>query len=172
MSRRFDAAGRDVTDLPGLWDESDSVIEKGGSTMYFPDPIEQGEARAGRWERDLNCDGESVDCAGCKKRIKLADSHSASADPWAPPICDDCLNAKFPSREWLKKMADTEDACGSISVGGLASEMGMLRERERDCRELAERAVLALHFRHAGLFKPEFKDCREGLCADWHDLQR
>lgn len=29
-----------------------------------------------------------------------------------------------PSREWLKKMADAEDRCGSTSVGGLAVECG------------------------------------------------
>ncbi len=36
---------------------------------------------------------------------------------------------------------------------------------------LAERAVVALHMhRHAGINKPGFDDCREGLCAEWHAI--
>lgn len=36
-----------------------------------------------------------------------------------------------PSREWLLKMADAEDKCQSVSVGGLAHDMGWLREQAR-----------------------------------------
>ena len=31
------------------------------------------------------------------------------------------------NRKWLKKMADKEDECESISVGGLASDLGMIK---------------------------------------------
>ena len=38
-------------------------------------------------------------------------------------------------------------------------------------RELAERAVVALHMHgHAGIRKANFTECREGLCKDWHEL--
>lgn len=32
-----------------------------------------------------------------------------------------------PSREWMQRMADAEDRCGAVLVGGLASDVGMLR---------------------------------------------
>lgn len=39
--------------------------------------------------------------------------------------------ARFrPSREWLMKAADLEDACGCTSVGGLAVELGLYRAPE------------------------------------------
>lgn len=48
---------------------------------------------------------------------------------------------------WLRKMAEAEELCGSVSVGGLASDLGMLRSsfRETDFAfgrliELARRA--------------------------------
>lgn len=31
-----------------------------------------------------------------------------------------------PSREWLQRMADAEDRCESVSVGGLATDFGMI----------------------------------------------
>jgi len=41
-----------------------------------------------------------------------------------------------------------------------------------DLLELAGRAVVALHMlKHAGMTKPTFNDCREGLCDDWHKLK-
>lgn len=36
----------------------------------------------------------------------------------------------YPHRDWLKKMADAEDQCNCVSVGGLASDLGMLRPTE------------------------------------------
>lgn len=30
-----------------------------------------------------------------------------------------------PSREWLRRMADAEDRCESVAVGGLAADVGM-----------------------------------------------
>jgi HTH-type transcriptional regulator, competence development regulator len=32
----------------------------------------------------------------------------------------------FPGAEWLRRMADAEDQCESISVGGLAQELGVM----------------------------------------------
>lgn len=34
--------------------------------------------------------------------------------------------SRGPSRDWLLKAADIEDACRSVSVGGLAADLGML----------------------------------------------
>ncbi len=33
-------------------------------------------------------------------------------------------------RNWLRRMGEAEEACGSISVGGLASKSGVLVTRE------------------------------------------
>lgn len=36
---------------------------------------------------------------------------------------------------------------------------------------LCERAILALHIHgHAGINKPNFMQCREGLCRDYHRI--
>lgn len=41
-----------------------------------------------------------------------------------------------------------------------------------DMTALAYRMVVANHMRsHAGLNKPDFDDCRQGFCGDWHSLQ-
>jgi hypothetical protein len=45
--------------------------------------------------------------------------------------------ASRPSREWLRKMADAEDAAGSVSVGGMAVDCGQpVRNREQLIRDL------------------------------------
>ena len=31
-----------------------------------------------------------------------------------------------PSREWLRRMAEAEERCGSVTVGGLAADMGLV----------------------------------------------
>ena len=36
-------------------------------------------------------------------------------------------NKVFPNPEWLHRMAEAEDRCPSIAVGGLAHDMGMLQ---------------------------------------------
>lgn len=33
-----------------------------------------------------------------------------------------------PTRQWLRRMADAEDRCDSLLVGGLAEELGLLGE--------------------------------------------
>ena len=38
---------------------------------------------------------------------------------------------KAATTEWLRRMASAEDKCESISAGGLASELGMLRSQAR-----------------------------------------
>lgn len=41
-------------------------------------------------------------------------------------------NAPKPiDREWLRRMADAEEGCASISVGGLAADLGMVRRPDR-----------------------------------------
>lgn len=40
------------------------------------------------------------------------------------------MNASMADREWLKRMGEAEDSCESISVGGLASKLGMLEAQE------------------------------------------
>lgn len=38
----------------------------------------------------------------------------------------DTTKTAFPNTEWLRRMADAEDQCESVSVGGLAHELGVL----------------------------------------------
>lgn len=38
----------------------------------------------------------------------------------------DTKDTGFPNSQWLRRMADAEDRCESVSVGGLAHELGML----------------------------------------------
>lgn len=61
---------------------------------YIPDPVELGEMRAERWEHELDCRNGECNCAWCGKRCKLVAMDTASADPWSPPVCHDCLNAE------------------------------------------------------------------------------
>lgn len=39
-----------------------------------------------------------------------------------------------PDPEWLRRMADAEDACGSVSVGGLAADLGLYQENQMAVR--------------------------------------
>lgn len=44
-----------------------------------------------------------------------------------------------PSREWLEKMADAEDAAGSTSVGGMAADTGQLEDLMHRMRQIKRR---------------------------------
>jgi HTH-type transcriptional regulator, competence development regulator len=46
-----------------------------------------------------------------------------------------------PPREWLLKAAEIEDTSGSISVGGLASDFGMLRSAPSDVQPVFGRLI-------------------------------
>lgn len=57
------------------------------------------------------------------------------------------------NREWLRRMADLEDSCGAVSVGGLAHELGLL-EAPRDADVVTRTAfskLIELARRRAGL---------------------
>lgn len=41
-----------------------------------------------------------------------------------------------PSKDWLMKMADAEDAAGSVSVGGLAADIAKMEQREQAYADL------------------------------------
>ena len=56
----------------------------------IPDPIERGEMRAERWYDD-NVEGDSFKC-GCGNRCKLNDGQPISPDPYAPPVCPECMD--------------------------------------------------------------------------------
>ena len=57
------------------------------------------------------------------------------------------------NHEWLRRMADLEDSCGSVSVGGLAQDLGMLEvPRETDVvTRTAFGKLIELARRRAGL---------------------
>lgn len=74
-------------------------------------------------------------CKICAVAINLLHRDRIGGTLEGYATCDDCgvegpLN-EYPikkgglSREWLLKMAATEDAAGSVSVGGLAIDLGM-----------------------------------------------
>lgn len=43
-----------------------------------------------------------------------------------------------PNRKWLERMADAEDEAGSVSVGGMAADLGMpLRSIDNGASEVA-----------------------------------
>lgn len=55
--------------------------------------------------------------------------------------------------EWLRRMAEIEDVCGSVSVGGLAHELGMLRALQ-DAQNVTRAAfakLIELARRRAGI---------------------
>ena len=52
-------------------------------------------------------------------------------------------NEMGPSREWLLKMADGEDACRSISVGGMAVDLGIYAEPEECDPEECDKVPLS-----------------------------
>ena len=65
------------------------------------------------------------------------------------------MNARRPvNREWLQRMADAEDQCASVSVGGLAHELGSLRSVPPDQMPLTQIAfgkLVELSRRQLGL---------------------
>ena len=73
--------------------------------------------------------------------------------------------ARFrPSREWLMKAADAEDACGCTSVGGLAVTLGLYRDPE---------PIDAPPARNPSTGFPDFADAPTytvGGVAGWEDM--
>lgn len=65
--------------------------------MYIPDPGEMMEARAERME-DLYHDGQ-WHCCNCREPIEPGHETTLSADPAAPPICDECIRDYFKVQE-------------------------------------------------------------------------
>jgi len=57
--------------------------------MEIPDPIERAEASAERWAEE-NVRGETMTC-GCGKTCSLSEAETVSANPYAIPVCPDCL---------------------------------------------------------------------------------
>ena len=55
------------------------------------DIIEQMESSAEFWADKLNMDYDSIDCCNCGKRGKLNDMCAAYDSPYAPPICQECV---------------------------------------------------------------------------------
>jgi len=55
------------------------------------DILEQMEDSAERWADQLNMDHDSIDCCNCHKRVKLNDTSPAYDSPYAPPICQECV---------------------------------------------------------------------------------
>lgn len=51
---------------------------------------------------------------------------------------------KDPDREWLRRMADAEELSGSIAVGGLAADLGVLRKCEQPGDSESVTAAIAL----------------------------
>ncbi|MFO0911883.1 MAG: helix-turn-helix transcriptional regulator [Pirellulales bacterium] len=46
-----------------------------------------------------------------------------------------------PSREWLKRMADMEDHCESISAGGMAVDLGLVLPKREDTPRVLGRLI-------------------------------
>lgn len=65
--------------------------------MYLPDPIERAEARAENWAFD-NIKGDMFKC-GCDKWGKLCEAETLSPDPYAIPVCHDCVKAYYKNIE-------------------------------------------------------------------------
>lgn len=63
---------------------------------YIPDPIELGEMRAERWEEQLYIGNGKYRCVNCTVPHELKDMTQASADPYGPPMCWDCLKKVAP----------------------------------------------------------------------------
>ena len=58
--------------------------------VRLPDPIERAEMAAERWEDENVRDGKYK--CGCGKWASLEDdAHPGGPDPYAPPICGECL---------------------------------------------------------------------------------
>jgi transcriptional regulator with XRE-family HTH domain len=47
----------------------------------------------------------------------------------------------FPNPEWLSRMADAEDRCPSVAVGGLAQELGMLHSSTGEAPKVFGRLI-------------------------------
>ncbi|MCC7066809.1 MAG: helix-turn-helix domain-containing protein [Planctomycetes bacterium] len=78
------------------------------------------------------------------------------------------------NHQWLRRMADLEDSCGSISVGGLAQDLGMLKAR-RETNVVARTAfgkLLELARRRAGLGVEELAAQAATEVADIIQLER
>ena len=67
----------------------------GGMTEYLLDPIERGELRVERYDAG----GSNVFCCVCKRSVSVDNVECISPDPYAPPVCHDCLNAEEARRE-------------------------------------------------------------------------
>lgn len=61
-----------------------------GLNEYVLDPIERGEARVEQYDAG----GDKVFCCNCKQAVHVDKVECVGADPYSPPICHDCLNAK------------------------------------------------------------------------------
>lgn len=63
---------------------------------------------------------------------------------------------------------------GTTEVIGIADKAVELfgdNVQRTELHALCERAILALHMHsHAGINKPGFMQCREGLCRDYHRM--
>lgn len=58
--------------------------------MRVQDPIERGEARAEAWLEDSQVDRDHFKC-GCGRVVAFTDAHPSGPDPYAAPVCGDCL---------------------------------------------------------------------------------
>lgn len=101
--------------------------------------------------------------AECPKCHREAFSWDARAQAWMC-LYHDCLHCespdeyfnrdlkeqalKEPSREWLERMADAEDKCGCVSVGGLCLEVEAVSQHRRRMDECGipekDQAALAM----------------------------
>ncbi len=61
----------------------------------LPDFCERGEARA---ERHVLPSGE-IECAGCGNAYKVNEVSCSTADPYSPPLCDQCISEMCHRRE-------------------------------------------------------------------------
>ncbi len=65
-----------------------------------------------------------------------------------------------PGRQWLERMADLEDSCRSVSVGGMAADLGLLAQTQQANQELEAKLLEGLH-----------SSASEMIDADWSALR-
>lgn len=56
-------------------------------------------------------------------------------------MTENMKNTVIPNHEWLRRMADAEDQCASIAVGGLAEELGMFQALAGDTPKVFGRFI-------------------------------
>ena len=64
---------------------------------YIPDILEQGEMRCEAWAAE-NVVGDVATCS-CGRTFNIDDGETASADPYAIPVCPTCFGEWFDERE-------------------------------------------------------------------------